>query len=219
MSPIRKHNNLVWFGAVGQMQEYEKRHIAEHIANGECNATAACTSRYENVVAQHNSWLGTHTPAAYNDGGRRGRGWVRGLWRCSLHRGLLQPSPTCARVLGNRFKFKNRRTQRARPCTLRSTRYDPKRLLRCCISHSENGTLPHRTVRFKTLHGRRKVENRINNAKMAASFGVSAEVRNTLAVPFSIGRCSCVDIKQSTWTTPWLLVSFFSAGGSLSVPF
>lgn len=38
---------------------------------------------------------------------------------------------------------------------------------------------------------------------------MSAEVRNTLAVPFSIGRCSCVDIKQSTWTTPWLLVSFF----------
>lgn len=35
---------------------------------------------------------------------------------------------------------------------------------------------------------------------METVFSVSAEVRNTLAVPFSIGRCSCVDIKQSTWT-------------------
>lgn len=59
----------------------------------------------------------------------------------------------------------------------------------------------------------------MHNAKMAAVLGVSAEVRNTLAVPFSIGRCSCVDIKQSTWTAPRLFVSFFSVGGSLSVPF
>lgn len=40
----------------------------------------------------------------------------------------------------------------------------------------------------------------MNNVKMVAVPGVSAEVRNTLAVPFSIGRCSCVDTKQSTWT-------------------
>lgn len=74
-------------------------------------------------------------------------------------------------------------------------------------------------MRFKTLDGGERVENRINNAKMVAFPGVSAEVRNTLAVPFSIGRCSCVDTKQSTWTASRLLVSFFSASSSLSVSF
>lgn len=44
---------------------------------------------------------------------------------------------------------------------------------------------------------------------MVAVPGVSAEVRNTLAVQLSIGRCSCVDTKQSTWTASRLLVSFF----------
>lgn len=47
---------------------------------------------------------------------------------------------------------------------------------------------------------------------MVASLGVSAEVRNTLAVPFSIGRRSRVDIKQSTWTAPCSAVSFFYGG-------
>lgn len=47
---------------------------------------------------------------------------------------------------------------------------------------------------------------------MATSLGVSAEVRNTLAVPFSIGRCSCVDIKQSTWTASVVACLVFFGG-------
>lgn len=86
------------------------------------------------------------------------------------------------------------------------------------ISHFENNRAD-TIAKLETLGEPRKVENRINNSKTAGDLGVSAEVRNTLVVPFSIGRCSCVDIKQSTWTVPRLLVSFFSAGGSLSIPF
>lgn len=47
---------------------------------------------------------------------------------------------------------------------------------------------------------------------MAAVLGVSAEVRNTLAVPFSIGRCSCVDIKESTWTASVVCCLVFFSG-------